>query len=63
MGFVSPQEWLPGKERGLSVYDPPMLAIGNIPVIYPYIPGQDTVPSQHTHPHTPTLAQTGTLTP
>ena len=36
-GTHGTQEWLPGKERGLSVYDPPMLAIGNIPVIYPYI--------------------------
>ncbi len=31
------QEWLPGKERGLSVYDYPMLAVGDVPVIYPYI--------------------------
>jgi cobaltochelatase CobN len=31
------QEWLPGKERGLSVYDPPMLAVGDVPVAYPYI--------------------------
>ncbi|MCO5118393.1 MAG: cobaltochelatase subunit CobN [Burkholderiaceae bacterium] len=31
------QEWLPGKERGLSVYDAPMLAVGDVPVIYPYI--------------------------
>lgn len=31
------QEWLPGKERGLSVFDPPMLAVGDVPVIYPYI--------------------------
>ena len=30
-------EWLPGKERGLSVYDPPMLAVGDVPVVYPYI--------------------------
>lgn len=26
-----------GKERGLSVYDPPLLALGDIPVAYPYI--------------------------
>ena len=31
------QEWLPGKERGLSVYDYGMLAVGDIPVVYPYI--------------------------
>ncbi|CAG0957022.1 cobaltochelatase CobN [Methylophilaceae bacterium] len=31
------QEWLPGKERGLSVHDYPMLAIGDVPVVYPYI--------------------------
>lgn len=31
------QEWLPGKERGLSVYDYPMLAVGDLPVAYPYI--------------------------
>jgi cobaltochelatase CobN len=31
------QEWLPGKERGLSAHDYPMLAVGDVPVIYPYI--------------------------
>ena len=36
-GTHGTQEWLPGKERGLSVYDDPMLAVGDIPVIYPYI--------------------------
>ncbi|WP_043462767.1 cobaltochelatase subunit CobN [Azovibrio restrictus] len=30
-------EWLPGKERGLSVHDYPMLAVGDLPVLYPYI--------------------------
>ena len=30
-------EWLPGKERGLSVFDYPMLAVGDVPVAYPYI--------------------------
>lgn len=30
-------EWLPGKERGLSVFDYPMLAVGDVPVLYPYI--------------------------
>ncbi|MBW7900439.1 MAG: cobaltochelatase subunit CobN [Rhodocyclaceae bacterium] len=36
-GTHGTQEWLPGKERGLSVSDYPMLAVGNIPVVYPYI--------------------------
>lgn len=36
-GTHGTQEWMPGKERGLSVYDAPMLAVGDIPVIYPYI--------------------------
>ncbi|WDE13822.1 cobaltochelatase subunit CobN [Thalassomonas haliotis] len=37
LGTHGSQEWLTGKERGLSVYDAPSLAIGNIPVFYPYI--------------------------
>lgn len=36
-GTHGSQEWMPGKERGLSVYDYPMLALGNVPVVYPYI--------------------------
>ncbi|KZC15611.1 cobalt chelatase [Rhodanobacter sp. FW510-R12] len=36
-GTHGTQEWLPGKERGLSVYDDPMLALGDVPVVYPYI--------------------------
>jgi cobaltochelatase CobN len=36
-GTHGTQEWLPGKERGLSVHDYPMLAVGDVPVIYPYI--------------------------
>ena len=36
-GTHGTQEWLPGKERGLWVHDYPLLAIGNVPVIYPYI--------------------------
>ena len=36
-GTHGSQEWLPGKERGLSVNDPGMLAVGNLPVAYPYI--------------------------
>ena len=36
-GTHGTQEWLPGKERGLSVSDPGMLAVGDLPVAYPYI--------------------------
>ena len=36
-GTHGSQEWLPGKERGLWIYDNPNLLVGNIPVIYPYI--------------------------
>lgn len=36
-GTHGSQEWLPGKERGLSVTDYPMLAVGDVPVVYPYI--------------------------
>ncbi len=36
-GTHGTQEWMPGKERGLSVFDAPMLAVGDIPVVYPYI--------------------------
>lgn len=36
-GTHGSQEWLPGKERGLSVHDYPMLAVGDVPVVYPYI--------------------------
>ena len=36
-GTHGSQEWLPGKERGLPVTDYPMLAVGDMPVIYPYI--------------------------
>jgi len=36
-GTHGTQEWLPGKERGLSVYDQPNLVVADIPVIYPYI--------------------------
>jgi len=31
------QEWLPGKQFGLSRYDWPSIMIGNIPVVYPYV--------------------------
>ncbi|MBP6901427.1 MAG: cobaltochelatase subunit CobN [Burkholderiaceae bacterium] len=36
-GTHGSQEWLPGKERGLAVTDYPMLAVGDLPVLYPYI--------------------------
>lgn len=36
-GTHGSQEWLPGKERGLSMHDYPHLALGDVPVIYPYI--------------------------
>ncbi|WP_014706069.1 cobaltochelatase subunit CobN [Methylophaga nitratireducenticrescens] len=36
-GTHGTQEWMPGKERGLSIFDDPYLALGNIPVVYPYI--------------------------
>lgn len=36
-GTHGTQEWAPGKERGLSVGDPAFLAVGDIPVVYPYI--------------------------
>lgn len=36
-GTHGSQEWLPGKERGLAMTDYPMLAVGSVPVIYPYI--------------------------
>ncbi|ENO85151.1 cobaltochelatase subunit CobN [Thauera linaloolentis] len=36
-GTHGSQEWTPGKERGLSVYDDPYLALGDTPIIYPYI--------------------------
>ncbi|GFE91719.1 cobaltochelatase subunit CobN [Steroidobacter agaridevorans] len=40
-GTHGTQEWLPGKDRGLSVDDYPMLAVGDLPVFYPYI--QDNI--------------------
>ena len=36
-GTHGTQEWLPGKERGLSVHDAPLLALSDLPVAYPYI--------------------------
>ncbi len=37
LGTHGSLEWLLGKERGLSIYDSPNLAAGNLPVFYPYI--------------------------
>lgn len=37
LGTHGTQEWLRGKERGLSVFDDPYLIVGNTPVFYPYI--------------------------
>ncbi|PWC35409.1 cobaltochelatase subunit CobN [Azospirillum sp. TSO22-1] len=36
-GTHGTEEWQPGKERGLSVYDYPYLVLGDTPVLYPYI--------------------------
>src|SRR5690606_30497200 len=37
-GTHGTQEWMAGKERGVSaVADDPYVAIGDIPIIYPYI--------------------------
>lgn len=41
LGTHGTQEWLPGKDRGLSAHDYPWLAVGDLPVFYPYI--QDNV--------------------
>lgn len=40
-GTHGTQEWLPGKDRGLSVDDYPLLALGDMPAFYPYI--QDNI--------------------
>ncbi|MEJ5338176.1 MAG: cobaltochelatase subunit CobN [Aquificaceae bacterium] len=36
-GTHGTQEWTPGKERGLDLWDYPYLTLGTKPVIYPYI--------------------------
>lgn len=36
-GTHGTQEWMPGKEVGLSVYDDPFLVLGDLPIFYPYI--------------------------
>lgn len=41
LGTHGTQEWLAGKDRGLSAEDDPFLAVGDVPVFYPYI--QDNV--------------------
>lgn len=41
LGTHGTQEWLPGKDRGLAASDYPWLAVGALPVFYPYI--QDNV--------------------
>lgn len=41
LGTHGTQEWLPGKDRGLAAEDDPFLAVGDVPVFYPYI--QDNV--------------------
>ena len=40
-GTHGTQEWMPGKDRGLSAHDFPFLAVGDLPVFYPYI--QDNI--------------------
>ncbi|MBK9989872.1 MAG: cobaltochelatase subunit CobN [Verrucomicrobia bacterium] len=37
LGTHGTQEWMPGKERGLHVHDDPLLALGALPIVYPYI--------------------------
>lgn len=41
LGTHGTQEWTPGKDRGLAATDHPFLAVGDLPVFYPYI--QDNV--------------------
>ncbi|MCX2782375.1 cobaltochelatase subunit CobN [Microbulbifer thermotolerans] len=65
LGTHGTQEWTPGKDRGLSAYDYPNLAVGNVPVFYPYIQdnigeamqakrrGRATVISHQTPPFSP----------
>ena len=37
LGTHGTAEWAPGKERGLSSFDDPNLALGSLPNVYPYI--------------------------
>ncbi len=41
LGTHGTQEWTPGKDRGLWTKDFPFLAVGDLPVFYPYI--QDNI--------------------
>ena len=41
LGTHGTQEWTLGKDRGLWAYDYPNIAVGNMPVFYPYI--QDNI--------------------
>ncbi|THT98716.1 cobaltochelatase subunit CobN [Lampropedia puyangensis] len=64
-GTHGSQEWLPGKDRGVGADDYPFLAVGDIPVIYPYIQdnlgeavqakrrGRATIVSHQTPPFAP----------
>ncbi|RUO43626.1 cobaltochelatase subunit CobN [Aliidiomarina taiwanensis] len=36
-GTHGTQEWIAGKERGLSIYDDSYLVLGDMPIVYPYI--------------------------
>lgn len=36
-GTHGTQEWAPGKQRGLDVWDDALLPLGDVPVVYPYI--------------------------
>lgn len=36
-GTHGTQEWMAGKERGLSIYDDSYLVLGDMPIVYPYI--------------------------
>ena len=64
-GTHGSQEWLPGKDRGLSAFDFPHLVLNDLPVFYPYIQdnigeaiqakrrGRATVISHHTPAFSP----------
>lgn len=64
-GTHGSQEWLPGKDRGLSAFDFPHLVLHDMPVFYPYIQdnigeaiqakrrGRATVISHHTPAFSP----------
>jgi cobaltochelatase CobN len=70
LGTHGTQEWMPGKERGLSVFDAPNLAVGDVPVVYPYIVanigeaiqakrrGRAVIISHQTPPYAPSVSMT-----